>query len=124
MTTRNLNQTWRDVVFNQYAADYAADVPFPVRYLIHADQWNRDIFIEIPTKIDAPTFRRAILDFCVARRNQAPVYGDDRIKVRPRASPYHQSEASSQNNHDDAALQEDNEPDPSLHGDGAAGLSG
>ncbi|KAK4235361.1 hypothetical protein C8A03DRAFT_36793 [Achaetomium macrosporum] len=52
MTTRNLNQTWRDVVFNQYAADHAAGVPFPVRYLIYASQWNRDIFIEIPAKID------------------------------------------------------------------------
>ena len=52
MTTRNLNQTWRDVVFNPYAADHAADVQFPVRYLINASQWKRDIFIEIPTKID------------------------------------------------------------------------
>jgi hypothetical protein len=52
MTSRNLNQTWRDVVFNQYAADHADDVPFPVRYLIHASPWNMDIFIEIPAKID------------------------------------------------------------------------
>ncbi|KAK4038778.1 hypothetical protein C8A01DRAFT_17173 [Parachaetomium inaequale] len=88
MTTRNLNQTWRDVVFNQYAADHAVDAPFPVRYLIHASQWQWDIIIEIPTKIDVAVLRRAVIDFCVAKRSEAdPVYEDGRIKVRPRVSP-------------------------------------
>lgn len=82
MTSRNLNQTWRDVVFHQYVADDAADVPFPVRYLINAQEWKKDIFIEIPTKIDVPVFRRAVLNFCVARRRaDDPAYEDNRIKV-------------------------------------------
>jgi hypothetical protein len=88
MTTRNLNQTWRDVVFNQYAADHAADAPFPVRYMIYAPQWSSDIVIEIPTKIDVALLRRAVLDFCAAKRLEPdPVYEDDRIRVRPRVSP-------------------------------------
>ncbi|KAL0929694.1 uncharacterized protein CTRU02_215337 [Colletotrichum truncatum] len=87
MTTRNLNQTWREVVFQQYASDHAADVPFPVRYLINADQWHTDIWIRIPEKIDVSTFRRSILNFVVARRNQDPVFSDKYISVRPRVSP-------------------------------------
>ena len=88
MTSRNLNQTWRDVVFSQYLADHAADVPFPVRYLINAKEWKRDIFIEIPTKIDVPVFRRAVLDFVIARHSaDDPVYEDNHIKVRARVSP-------------------------------------
>lgn len=86
MTTRNLNQTWRDVVFQQYARDHAADVPFPVRYLIHAPEWHKDIFIEIPTKIDERTLRRSVLDFAVSRRGAEPVFSNEYISVRPRVS--------------------------------------
>jgi hypothetical protein len=40
MAFRNLNKTWRDVVFEQYEEDHAAGVPFPVTYLINATQWK------------------------------------------------------------------------------------
>ncbi|KAK4157642.1 hypothetical protein C8A00DRAFT_11545 [Chaetomidium leptoderma] len=98
MTTRNLNRTWRDTVFAQYAADHAAvddHIPFPLRYLIHAPEWKRDIFIEIPDKIDVAVFRRAVLEFCVVARRRGReegkegegellVYEGGGIKVRPR----------------------------------------
>lgn len=85
MTTRNLNQTWRDVVFKQYAADYDADVPFPVRYLIKADTWGRDIFIEIPHKIDLRTFKKAVLDAMKATHKlEDPTHHGEHISVRPR----------------------------------------
>lgn len=88
MTSRNLNQTWRDVVFKQYESDHAADVPFPVRYLISASEWKRDIFIKIPAKIDVPVFRQAVLHFVKAKRlEDDPAYEDERIKVRARVSP-------------------------------------
>jgi hypothetical protein len=114
MTTRNLNQTWRDVVFKQYEEDHAADVPFPIRYLIKAEQWKKDIFIEIPTKIDVPIFRQAVLRFFRARRlADDPAYEDDLIKVRARVSPAIQR-------NDDATPQENtSQPEP-----GAAGNSG
>lgn len=87
MTSRNLNQTWRDVVFKQYEEDHAADVPFPIRYLIHANQWRKDIFIEIPNKIDVSVFRQAVLHFGSTRRlADDPAYEDDLIKVRARVS--------------------------------------
>ncbi|KAK0646933.1 hypothetical protein B0T16DRAFT_171063 [Cercophora newfieldiana] len=89
MTTRNLNSTWRDTVFNQYEADHAADVPFPIRYLIFAPEWKKDIFIEAPNKIDPPVFRRAVLDFVFEKRSaEDPVYESDHIKVRARVSPF------------------------------------
>ncbi|KAK5655694.1 hypothetical protein OQA88_5627 [Cercophora sp. LCS_1] len=85
MTSRNLNQTWRDVVFSQYEADHAADVPFPIRYLIFADQWKRDIFIEVPTKIHPPVYRRAVLDFVKTHRDaEDPKFEGEFIKVRAR----------------------------------------
>ncbi|ETS84207.1 hypothetical protein PFICI_02232 [Pestalotiopsis fici W106-1] len=88
MTSRNLNKTWRDVVWEQYAQDLAADVPFPVRYLIHAAQWRRDIFITIPSKIDARTLRRAVLEFAKERRREAdPFWDGEYISVRLRARP-------------------------------------
>jgi hypothetical protein len=75
MTTRYLNKTWRDVVFDRYAADFDADVPFPVRYLIHTPEWKKDIFIEVPTKIPVATFRRSILTFVRAKRlDSDPAY--------------------------------------------------
>jgi len=83
MTHRNLNKTWRDVVFEQYEADHAADVPFPVRYLIWGTEWKRDIFIEIPNKIDVPLFRQALLRGASSRRLEPdPAYEDDLIKIR------------------------------------------
>lgn len=101
MTSRNLNQTWRDVVFKQYEADYAADVPFPVSYLINASNWNRDIVIEIPVKIDPPVFRRDVLTFCAdRRRDDDPAYESDTIKVRARVRPLTATEDDAPPQHD------------------------
>lgn len=87
MTTRNLNKTWRDVVFDQYAADFDADVPFPIRYLINTPEWKKDIFIEIPTKIPVATFHRSVLTFAGAKRLDCdPAYRDENISVRKRVS--------------------------------------
>lgn len=84
MTTRNLNTTWRDVVFTQYAADYEADVPFPVTYLINVPEWKQDILIKIPKKIDLKTLRKSVLDFCRAARGADPIYDGEHISVQPR----------------------------------------
>lgn len=84
MTSRNLNTTWRAVIFKQYAEDFEADVPFPVRYLISAPPW-KDIFIAAPHKIDLGTYKRAILAFYLARRfSNDPTHEDENISVRPR----------------------------------------
>lgn len=108
MTSRNLNQTWRDAVFNQYAADHAADVPFPIRYLISAEQWKKDIFIEIPTKIDVPVFRQAVLNFVRARHSaDDPAYEDNRNRVRARVRP--PSVPSSAQRNKSSPPQDDNE---------------
>lgn len=87
MTSRNLNATWRDRVFWQYAADHEADVPFPVRYTIHAATWNRDIRITIPQEIDVKTFKKAVFACHKARHREDPIYDDEYISVRPRISP-------------------------------------
>ncbi|CAJ0538659.1 Ff.00g066630.m01.CDS01 [Fusarium sp. VM40] len=101
MTSRNLNKTWRDIVFEQYEADYVADVPFRIRYLIYGDQWRRNIIIEIPTKINVPVFRQALLHAASSRRlENDPAYEDDLIKVRARIPP-------SVQNSNDAHLQND-----------------
>ncbi|KAK7715037.1 hypothetical protein SLS64_003734 [Diaporthe eres] len=84
MTTRNLNQTWRDVVFTQYTADYEADVPFPVTYITNVPEWKQDILIKIPKKIDLKTLRKSVLDFCHATRGADPVYDGEHISVQPR----------------------------------------
>lgn len=88
MTTRNLNRTWRDVVFKQYEQDHEADVPFPVRYLINVTTrfgWKGDIFIEIPTKVDPRVLRRALLDWYRAVRTTADIaHRGEHISVRPR----------------------------------------
>lgn len=86
MTTRNLNTTWRDIVLKQYAADFEAGVPFPVRYLINIPAVyglpGRDIWIEIQTKIDLKTFKKAIVAFGLATRHFGdPTYQDDHISV-------------------------------------------
>jgi hypothetical protein len=87
MTSGNLNKTSRDVVFEQYEEDHAADVPFPVTYLINATQWKKDTFIEIPTKIDVPALRQALLHAVRSRRLlDDPAYEDDLIKIRARVS--------------------------------------
>ncbi|KAK0740593.1 hypothetical protein B0T18DRAFT_418310 [Schizothecium vesticola] len=124
MTSRNLNQTWRDVVFKQYEVDYAADVAFPVRYLINvsAGNWKRDIFIEIPTKIDVPIFRRAVLTFYTARhRADDPAYEDDHIKVRARVSPpfvpaFDPTATSAERNHDAPPKDDTDQPGPGTAG--------
>lgn len=82
MATRNLHQTWREVIFNQYALDHATDVPFPVRYLIFASPWQRDIFIEIPNKTEPHIVRRSGLDFVAAKRHDAdPAFNNGHIFV-------------------------------------------
>ena len=84
MTSRNLNTTWRDTIFTQYAADLEADVPFPVRYLINAPPW-RDIFITVPEKIDLRAYKNAVFAFYKDRRcSEDPTYEDEFIAVRPR----------------------------------------
>jgi hypothetical protein len=84
MTSRNLNTTWRDTIFTQYAADLEDDVPFPVRYLINAPPW-RDIFITVPEKIDLRAYKNAVLAFYKDRRcSEDPTYEDECISVRPR----------------------------------------
>ena len=84
MTSRNLNTTWRDTIFAQYAADLEADVPFPVRYLINAPPW-RDIFITVPERIDLRAYKNAVLAFYKDRRcSEDPTYEDEHISVRPR----------------------------------------
>jgi hypothetical protein len=87
MTSRNLNQTWRDVIFKQYAADHEADVPFPVTYLINVPEWKQDIRIKIPQKIDLKTFKHSVLDFLRATGGEDPVYDGEHISVRPRKRP-------------------------------------
>lgn len=84
MTTRNLNRTWRDVIFAQYEADHEADVPFPIRYLINAPEWKQDIFIEIPSKVDPKTLRNAVLLFYRDSLRGSPEYVGEHISVRPR----------------------------------------
>jgi hypothetical protein len=89
MTSRNLNTTWQDIVFNQYAANLETDVPFPVRYLINIPVIyglpGRDIWVEIPAKIDLKTLKNAVLAFMLATRDGGdPTYQDDHISVLPR----------------------------------------
>lgn len=125
MTTRNLNKTWRDVVFQQYAADLEADVPFPVRYLINIPVVyglpGRDIWIEIPSKVDLKILKNAILAFMLATRDVGdPTYDGDHITVRPRL-PQLESTAQRgvtqyEDDNDDAA-----EVEPSA-GEGTAGI--
>lgn len=84
MTSRNLNTTWRDTIFAQYAADLEADVPFPVRYLINAPPW-KDIFITVPEKIDLRAYKNTIFAFHKERRCcEDPTYEGGGIAVRPR----------------------------------------
>lgn len=95
MTTRNLNKTWRDVIFAQYTADYEADVPFPVRYLINVRTYNnRDILINIPQKIDVRTFKKAVLAFYIATRFGEPRWKNEHIWVEPRIT-YAEKQAAS-----------------------------
>lgn len=110
MTTRNLNRTWRDVIFAQYAADYDANVPFPVSYLIKAVQWNRDIIITVPSKIDLQTYRRSVRNFFLTKRGADPVYRDEHISVKPRVSPLRDQSQEGNGDHerqDQAAVQDD-----------------
>ncbi|KAI8677387.1 hypothetical protein NCS56_00628600 [Fusarium sp. Ph1] len=96
MTSRNLNETWRDVVFRTYAQDHQDDVPFPVTYLISATEWKRDIIIEVPKKIDVKAYRHSVLKFTINLRFQGPVYDDEYISVRPRVSKYKIGESQEQ----------------------------
>jgi hypothetical protein len=88
MTTRNLNRTWRDVVFKQYEADLEANAPFPIRYFIYAISWQRDIIIRVLYKITLEIFRKSIFTFFRTLHNsENPTYEDDNLSVRPRQSP-------------------------------------
>lgn len=105
MTSRNLNATWRDRIFWQYAADYEAGVPFPITYTIRADTWRRDIRISIHNKIELKTFKQAVFACHKAKRHEDPIYDDEYISVRPRISPVldtqpNQDEQSSEINKD------------------------
>ncbi|RMD44035.1 hypothetical protein DV735_g1073, partial [Chaetothyriales sp. CBS 134920] len=75
---------WRDVSRAVYDADYDAGCAFPIRYLITATPWKRDIFIEVHQKIDKRTFRRALLDFFLAQHKAEPVCKNEYISVYPR----------------------------------------
>lgn len=89
-TRRNLNKTWNNMVWHQYKADFEADVPFPIRYLIHAGERLQDIFITIPSKIPCETLRRALLDFLIATRRPNkldPIWENEHISIRPRIRP-------------------------------------
>ncbi|RHZ45705.1 uncharacterized protein CDV56_101066 [Aspergillus thermomutatus] len=114
MTNRNLNKTWRDVVFDQYAADFNADVPFPLRYLIHTPERKKDIFIEIPTKIPVTTFRCSILTFFRAKHLESdPTYQDENISIRARVSFFERQVQEADNQHDDLESQDP----PTIAGD-------
>ncbi|KAJ4169821.1 hypothetical protein NW754_005968 [Fusarium falciforme] len=96
MTFRNLNETWRDVVFRTYAQDHQDDVRFPVTYLIFATEWKRNIIIEVPKKVDVKAYRHSVLKFAINLRFQDPVYDDEYISVRPRVSKYKIGESKDQ----------------------------
>ncbi|KAL3427323.1 hypothetical protein PVAG01_00832 [Phlyctema vagabunda] len=121
MTSRNLNTTWRDIIFKQYREDHEADVAFPVRYLLHNPQWKKDLWYEIPKKIDPDTFRRSIIAFHRATRGtESPNYQDDNITVRPRQPHAHTETPDIQSisaRQDDAHEAEDADAtEPSLAG--------
>lgn len=85
MTSRNLNTTWRDIIFKQYRQDHTDDVPFPIRYLLHNPTWKQDLWYEIPRKIDPDSFRRSIIAFHrTTRGTSSPIYSDENLSVRPR----------------------------------------
>lgn len=89
MTTRNLNKTWRDVIFAQYAADLESNEPFPIRYLINAPEWSRDIYIRVPEKVSLEAYRHSVLTFCRAKfRDNDPTYEDENLSIKPRVSRY------------------------------------
>lgn len=91
MTTRNLNRTWRDVIFAQYAADLEANEPFPIRYLINAPEWEKDIFINVPKKISLEDYCRSVHTFCRAKyRDLDPAYEDENLSIQARVSRYNQ----------------------------------
>ncbi|KAM0436664.1 hypothetical protein ACHAPT_002373 [Fusarium lateritium] len=96
MTTRNLNETWRDVAFRTYAQDHQDDVPFPVSYLIWAPEWKKDLIIKVSNKVEVKAFRHSVLQFAIKMRFQEPVYDDEYISVRPRVSRYKIDEAQEQ----------------------------
>ncbi|KAL4756366.1 uncharacterized protein BDW70DRAFT_145013 [Aspergillus foveolatus] len=102
MTTRNLNKTWRDVVFEQYSVDLSANEPFPIRYLIYAFEWKSDIFINVPEKVSLEAYRRSVLSFCRAKlRDTDPTYEDENLSIRPRASRSQaEAEATGKQQHD------------------------
>jgi hypothetical protein len=94
MTTRNLNRTWTDIVFAQYAADHEADVPYPIRYLIKAPQWKTDIWINVAEKTtDLLTLKRSFKAFFLARHTSGnPTWEDDFMSIKPRNRSMQRSE--------------------------------
>jgi hypothetical protein len=76
---------WRRDLFLRYDADCEANVQFPIRYFINtAGPWQRDITIEIPSKLEHFVFRHAIRDFFLATRSGEPIYNEERLSVRLR----------------------------------------
>lgn len=90
MTTRNLNRTWRDIVFSQYSSDLEAEAPFPIRYIINTPQWQQDIIIDIPNQLDIKSFKQAILAFFKAKHTDPdPTYTSEYISIRSRQPAQH-----------------------------------
>lgn len=83
MTTRNLVQTWRDVLFAQYEADLAdQDVALPIRYITKGYPWNKTMVVVVRERIPLPTFRRAMRDHLIARRrDDDPTWEGEHISV-------------------------------------------
>lgn len=82
MTTRNLNQTWRDVLFNQYDLYHAINVPFPGRYIIFAPPWHRDILSEITKKLDPQIFHRSVQNFVTSKQYETdPAFSNGHILI-------------------------------------------
>ncbi|KAK5653075.1 hypothetical protein OQA88_9362 [Cercophora sp. LCS_1] len=70
MTTRILRSDWVETVIRRYEQDYMAN-------------WNKNIVIEIPIKIDARIVRGALIGAYFARRcENDPTYEDNFIKIR------------------------------------------
>jgi hypothetical protein len=86
-------------------------VPYPVRYLISTPQW-KDIFINVPVKIDLDTFRRSIFTFFrTLHRSPDPTYQDEHISIEPRRRNTSSAEDDAEDQQD---VDQDLLPDDSL----------
>lgn len=69
MTSRNLNRTNMDILLEQYISDLAADSPHPIRYLLHDHKFHKDLWWEIPQKVDPQVLRRELVKYLACRRD-------------------------------------------------------